>query len=751
MGLDKAGVKLERRVLKGWAFMGVRRLRCHPTAMAALLLCCVYCVLGDAQNAPVRRVLILNDYGIAHPSVITIDQGIRESLGGSHYEIQYYHEYMETELFSDAADQKNFRDLFIRRYTTRRPDVIITVGPSPLKLMTEVHDQYFAGVPVIFSLPLGTESELRLGPEFTGVTGELRAAETVQAALRLLPKTKRIVVVGGVAEFDKLQMSDVNKQLSGFKGRLEISFLTDLNMDALLDRLKHLPERSVVLFTSITRDTEGRKLFTSPETGPLVAGASNAPVFSLFDVYLNHGEVGGDVSSVREQGRVAGRMATRVLEGTPPAAIPPAVAINTFIFDWRALKRWGLNPGRLPPGSLVLNREKTFWEQYKWYIVAGFSLFVAETVLVFALLWNLAKRKRAEAEVSDTYERLHLALNSGKSVAWESREGGRTRVFGDLHSMFGLLSDTLECDLKEINRWVYPADRRQLRKKYIEAVRTHNPFRAEFRVIGEDGSIRWVVARGTATKVKNASSDNIRGIAVDISDRKRAEEAITSLSGRLIKSQEDEQRRIAREIHDDYGQNLAMISIELKRLVGQTASEDANVGRRLQELSQRVDQLIDAMRHLSHSLHSSTLEILGLAGGLKSFCNEFTKNQNIQVNFDAINVPRGIPQELASCIFRITQEALRNIGKHSRADRADVRVEWTGEKLHLSIRDEGIGFDPRSHSPEAGIGLRSMEERLRMLGGQIDIRSQPGRGTRIHAWLPCKVAISPGRDGQVHE
>src|SRR3954453_9542836 len=263
--------------------MDVRRLRSQPTAVAAPLLCCLYVVLGNAQNAPVRRVLILNDYGIAHPSVITINEGIRESLSASHYGIQYYHEYIETELFPDATDQKNFRDSFIRKYSARRQDLIITVGPSSLKLMTEVHDQYFPGVPIIFSLSVGTEKGLSLGPEFTGVTGELRAAETVQAALRLLPKTKRIVVVGGVAEFDKLQMSEVNNQLSGFKGRLDISFLTDLNMGAMLDRLKHLPERRIVLFTSITKDTEGKRLFTAPETGPLVAEAANAPVFSLFD------------------------------------------------------------------------------------------------------------------------------------------------------------------------------------------------------------------------------------------------------------------------------------------------------------------------------------------------------------------------------------------------------------------------------------------------------------------------------------
>jgi signal transduction histidine kinase len=146
------------------------------------------------------------------------------------------------------------------------------------------------------------------------------------------------------------------------------------------------------------------------------------------------------------------------------------------------------------------------------------------------------------------------------------------------------------------------------------------------------------------------------------------------------------------------------------------------------------------MHSLSHSLHSSTLVSLGLVAGVKAFCQEFAEQQDIQVDFTHENVPRGIPGDAALCIFRIAQEALRNVKKHSDANRAEVRLEWLNQRLHLSVIDRGRGFELNKPSAIGGIGIRSMEERLRLLGGQLEIHSRPKEGTRIDAWLPFQAA-----------
>jgi signal transduction histidine kinase len=227
---------------------------------------------------------------------------------------------------------------------------------------------------------------------------------------------------------------------------------------------------------------------------------------------------------------------------------------------------------------------------------------------------------------------------------------------------------------------------------------------------------------------------------VDVTDRKMAEEALSSLSGRLIDAQEEERRRIAREIHDDYSQRLALLAIELENLAEENANISVEMSQRFHQIWNGISEVGADLHSLSHRLHSSTLDSLGLVAGAQAFCKEFSEQQEIQVDFAGENVPRDVTGDAALCLFRIVQEGLRNIKRHSGADRAEVRVESSGERLHLSISDRGRGFDVNNHSPQNGIGIRSMEERLRSLGGQLQITSRLKEGTRIDAWLPLTVA-----------
>ena len=229
-------------------------------------------------------------------------------------------------------------------------------------------------------------------------------------------------------------------------------------------------------------------------------------------------------------------------------------------------------------------------------------------------------------------------------------------------------------------------------------------------------------------------------VMADITESKRAEEALASLSGRLIEAQDEERKRIAREIHDDYSQRIAVLAIDLEELAENFGDSSGEGSQKVHELFNRISELGADLHSLSHRLHSSTLESLGLVAGLKAFCEEFSYQQGIQVDFASENVPRGIPGDTALCIFRIGQEALRNVKRHSGANRAEVRLEWSGDKLHLSVSDRGTGFDSNKPSSERGIGIRSMEERLRPLGGRLEIHSQPMEGARIDAWLPFKIA-----------
>jgi PAS domain S-box-containing protein len=707
-------------------------------AVLAIVFCCLSLQLSvTAQDKETRRVLIVYEVGPPYPVVDLINEGIKTTLGNSRYRIEFYREYMETVLFSSPADQQLIRDYYVHKYQSHMPDVIITVGPSPLRLMIETQRTYFPGVPVIFCLPARQRGSFIVDSDFTGVESDTSPAATLETALRLLPGTKHLFVVGGTSPFDRQLLATVREQIKPYEKRLDISYLTDLTMAELLDRLKRLPKHAVILLTSLGKDGAGTP-FTASESGPMIVAAANAPAFTLSDRVLNHGEVGGKVASAREQGKIAGAMALRILNGEKPQDIPRIESAAVYMFDWSALKRWGLDERRIPPGSIVFNRQPSIWESYKWYILGGIHLILLETVLILGLTWQRARRRKTEAELRSSEEKFSKSFRqSPLAITIFSISGDRyIEVNRTFERQTGWKRDELiGRSPRDINLWLDPSQRSLFIKQLLAEGKVQD-FEVRFRT--KDGRVR--TALGSADLIDISGEPCALSVIADITERKEAEEALARLSGRLIEAQEKERKRIARELHDDYNQRLAMLAIDIEKLGEDVGDSSVEASQRLHELYNRVSELGADLHSLSHSLHSSTLESLGLVAGVKAFCQEFAEQQGIQVDFAHENVPRGIPGDAALCIFRIAQEGLRNIKRHSGANRAEVQLEWSGVKLHLSVSDRGRGFDPNKPSANSGIGIRSMEERLRLLGGQLEIHSRPLEGTTIDAWLPFKIA-----------
>jgi PAS domain S-box-containing protein len=222
-------------------------------------------------------------------------------------------------------------------------------------------------------------------------------------------------------------------------------------------------------------------------------------------------------------------------------------------------------------------------------------------------------------------------------------------------------------------------------------------------------------------------------IARDVSEQKRVREALASVSRRLIAAQEQERTRIARELHDDIGQRLALLTIELAGLPDGEPDDAARLQRQASEIAADVQAL-------SHELHSSSkVELLGIAKGVELFCNEFAKQQKVDIDFESHDLPSHLPSDISLCLFRILQEALHNSAKHSGVRTFEVRLWRIQGEVHLIVRDAGVGFDVEASKTGAGIGLVSMEERVKLVDGSLFIESQPQRGTTIHARVPVKV------------
>jgi PAS domain S-box-containing protein len=514
----------------------------------------------------------------------------------------------------------------------------------------------------------------------------------------------------------------------------------------------------------------------------------------------------------------------------------------------------------------VLNRQLTLWESYKWYIISGISLILLEALLIGGLVWQRARRKKAETDLAVTYDRLRLAVEAGKSVGWDwDVQSGRDQWFGDLQTMFGIPVDSYSGHVEDFRRSIHSEDRELVWKAVADARQSRKPYIAEFRVVRADGSMRWITARGKFHYAPNGDPERMLGMAVDITDRKLAEEAVresedrlqlllestaeaiygidlehrctfcnracvrtlgyertdqvlgknmhdllhhsradgtlfpvgecrvhrvtqtgegvhaedevfwrangtsfpteywsypqrrghelvgavvafiditerklaeaalADVSRRLIEAHEQERTRIGRDLHDDVVQRLALLAIELEGVQQDVPDAASELRTRIGGLRDQTKQITNDVQLLSHELHSSKLEYLGIVGAAKNFCKEFSERQKVEIDFQSHDVPPALPTELSLSLFRVLQEALRNATKHSGVKRFEVGLwESTGE-IHLTVRDLGAGFDAETALKSTGLGLTSMQERLRLVGGELSINSQPKGGTTIHA------------------
>ncbi len=491
--------------------------------------------LAPAQVREVRRVLIVNELGLWSPGIAAINNEIFAALEKSPYQIEFYTEDLNTSLFPNETSQREFRDWYFRKYQNCKLDLIIAIGPSPIRFMSDSHEKFSPGTPIVFWGSTEAFAEPpKLDSAFTGVWGVVQPDKTFEAALQLQPNTKHLVVVGGVAPYDRYLEGLVKQRIHGYESKLDITYLTDLAMPDLLERLKHLPSNTIVYHTSIMQDAAGTHFIDATQSVPMVTSAANAPVFAVDDVDVGKGTVGGYVFSFSLAGRVAAGMAVRILGGEKPPDIPIVRGANTYMFDWRALKRWGFNENALPPGSVILNREPTMWEANKAYIIGGISLILAEALLIFGLLWQRTGRRAAETELAITYDRLRMAVEAGRSVGWDwDLKTGRDQWFGDLETVFGIPSDSYSGHVDDFRRKIHPEDRELVWQAVADARKNGKPYVAEFRVVRTDGTVRWITARGNFYYSPNGDAERMLGMAVDITDRKLAEEALRGSEQRL--------------------------------------------------------------------------------------------------------------------------------------------------------------------------------------------------------------------------
>ncbi len=275
--------------------------------------------------------------------------------------------------------------------------------------------------------------------------------------------------------------------------------------------------------------------------------------------------------------------------------------------------------------------------------------------------------------------------------------------------------------------------------------------KVSYRILRPNGTQIWVERNSLAHFDEEGKVVRSVGMVADITDRKRAEAALSSARLKLfnarlklIEAQEQERTRIARELHDDIGQRLALLTIELNQLQMNQALP-AEVRDSLVKLEKHSAEISSDTQSLSHELHSSRLEYLGITAAMKGLCRDFSEKQQVEIDFKNHDVPGSLPPDISLCLFRVLQEALNNSAKHSGAESFVVRLWGAPNEICLSVRDTGAGFDSEDVKESHGIGLISMEERLSIVNGTLEIDSHPNVGTTIYARVPLNAKREPLR------
>jgi PAS domain S-box-containing protein len=383
---------------------------------------------ASAGQSP-KRVLIFSSEEQQGPGILVLNQSIRTTLrNGPSVHFQFFYEAQDTFRISTEKYEGELVSLLQRKYDGERFDLIYALGPPALNFLLKHRNELFTDTPLIFIVTdIRRVADLDLGPNVTGVGGKLELAPTLDIALALQPQTQRVVVVAGKATADTTFVELARQEFRPYEGKVEFTYLINLPLEELQKRLAGLPEKSIVIYLSVNASPE-TKLYTSPEVLALLAPSSSAPIYSASQTYIGNGTIGGRLLNFEEIGTRAAEIGLRVLAGESPQNIPRQTIPSAAMFDWRELRRWGIDEARLPAGSIVRFREFSIWELYKWRIIGAISIIVLQALGIVWLLFTRAKRRQAEeaknnlaaivetsddAILSDTLEGIIISWNAG--------------------------------------------------------------------------------------------------------------------------------------------------------------------------------------------------------------------------------------------------------------------------------------------------------------------------------------------------
>jgi PAS domain S-box-containing protein len=711
----------------------------------ALLIPFVFSLVSlaaQAEGSSPKRVVVFYWYDKDYPWNVMFDQSFQAALhSAGSPPIEYYAEYLETNRFPAEKSSQLLHDYLRQKYSDRKIDAVVATSDVSLDFLTKYRGDLFTTVPIVFvATKQPSPDSLAKEPGMTGIISINAYKKTLDLALELHPDTEQVFIISGTLEHDKRIENLARAELQEYESRLNINYLTDVLPENLIAQTKDLPKHSLALYVwQQSLSPEGR-VIESMETLGAIAQSARVPIYRLStSSYEGGGVVGGYINTPQANGTKVAEIVKQIVSGTSARNIPVEDAPTVPEFDWRQLQRLGISENRLPSGSIVRFKEVTFWGQYKGRIITVLAIIALQFFLIAGLLLERNRKKRATRKLIESEQRFAKAFkaNPQPMSITTAAEGKYLDVNESFLRMSGYTRDeVIGHTSNELRNFEDPNDRnRLLVEPIMQSVVVRN-FELKFRT--KNGAFRTLLS--SAELVELAGEQCILVASSDITERKTLEQELTHLTAKLFRLQDEERRRIARELHDGTAQNLFAISVNLAKVAQLDETQKEEMQQLIAECVSLGDESLQEIRTMSYLLHPPLLEQVGLVGALQWYVEGFSKRSGIYVDVTAEPMER-LSSDLELALFRIVQEALTNVRRHSGSGTASIRLDKRSGEVFLAIQDQGRGlpgkkpFDESDEFIEMGVGIPGMRQRLRQLGGRLEIASD-AHGATITAIVP---------------
>ena len=702
------------------------------------MLLCVSARSARAAQTPKNVLLLFTDIGQRTDFLDLFETSLRSQEPGP---ITFYEAFLEPPPRDAASYLQSQADTLRRRYAGLKLDAVVAAGPSALEFAVKYRAVIFPGAPIAFTGLATRQFAGHTWPGVTGLTSPVGLGETIDLALRLQPDTTTVAVIA--PREDPYWLAATHTELLRYRDRVTEVYLYGPANRELFEKVAALPAHSIVLF-HLAPPASGQPPLAGLDL--IDAVAKKVPTYSAWrSLCLGHGCIGGAYGSNAKEIVQFADVTARLLAGAPPESIPVVNAASlTVQADWRALQRWHIPESSLPPGSEVLYRDPSLWARGRRYFIAGAVVIALQTMLISALFWQRAQKRKTEGALRQSEQKFSKSFRRSPLAVTLTRlsDDRYVEVNDAFEQQTGWTrQDVLGRTPFDLHLWEDADERVSM----VARLRTTGHVRdLEFRARRKDGTIITVL--GSAELIDVNGEPCALCVAADITERKLAEEALAGVGSKLIEAQEAERTHIARELHDDINQRVAVLAMNLHMLRQGLSPSEIDTGVRLDDACEQVRNLAADIQALSHRLHTSRLEYVGLQGAVTGFCRELSERRKLKIALRVENLPETLPPEISLCLFRVLQEAVHNVLKYSGTGECDVSLTGIATEIQLMVRDCGAGFDPDSLKGQ-GLGLISMRERLRLVKGQLSIESRPGHGTTIRATVPVTMTV-PARSRQ---